>query len=191
MKRLVIAVDCDDVLVSTIPFFVNTYNKVHGTNVPIGQSYADKDVWQADTPLLESRLAALMDTDEYRALRPTQDVVDVLTELAKHHELHVVTSRRENERELTQAMLDRELPGIFTSLEFVGFEGSKGDVCRRLGADILIDDNAGHLSDAIAKGLSPSGVILFGDYPWTKKTDDIMHHCATWGEVQKVIDGRV
>ncbi len=192
MKRLVIAIDCDDVLVNTTHFFVDAYNKEYGTSVQLAQAHDESfDIWQADKELLASRLSQLMDTEAYRMLGPRLDEVVVLKELAESHELHVVTARREGEREATQAMLDRYVPGIFTSLEFVGFEGSKGGVCKKISADILIDDNARHLHDALGHGLPEGGAILFGAYEWNAPNPDYhdgLISCHDWDSVKSVIE---
>ena len=191
MKRLVIAVDCDDVLVRTTPYFIEAYNRIYGTSVTLAQAHDDTDVsWGADRATLEARLAQLMDTDEYRLLAPTSEEVATLRMLADHHELHVITARRPEERTVTQRMIDTYLPGIFTSLELVGFTGSKGEVCARIKANVLIDDNARHLDDAIKKGIPHEGALLFGGYPWNTEVDapiDVIR-CDTWSDVQREIE---
>lgn len=191
MKKLVIAVDCDDVLVATTPWFVDTYNKRYGTQATLAQARdADPLIWGAEEQEVIARWTALTDEDEYKRLKPDTNEVRVLKELAEHHELHLVTARKEVERAFTQDMLDKELRGVFQSMEFVGWEGSKGEVCRRLSADVLIDDNANHLHDAIACGLPKGGALLFGAYPWN--ANDVEHpelrHCHNWGDVKKAID---
>lgn len=191
MKHLVIAVDCDDVLIPTTPWFVDRYNKVYKTNVTLADAHTDSDViWGATHDEMLQRFAQMMETDDYKKLGPSSEEVAVLQELARHHELHLVTARQEPERAATQAVLDRDLPGVFTSMEFVGWQGSKGDICKRIGADVLVDDNARHLHNAIEQGLPVGGALLFGTYPWN--TDDATHanliQCSAWSDVKKVID---
>ncbi len=191
MKRLVIAVDCDDVLVPTTPFFVEAYNKRYGTSVRLEHAHiADDNIWGVTHAVMLERFNEMVQTDTYRALGPSDIEVEVLKRLAKNHELHVVTARKEEEREFTQAMLDLKLPGVFKSLDLVGWTGSKGEVCRRIGADVLIDDSARHLHDAIELGLPKGGAILFGEYPWNAA--DSMHEdlfvCKSWPEVQQMIE---
>ena len=191
MRRLVIAVDCDDVLVPSTPFFIDNYNKLYGTSLSLEDAHTgSEDSWQADRVLIEDRLAQLMETEEYKLLAPSEEAIRVLRELAEHHDLHVVTARREQEREMTQRMLDYILPGVFHSLDTVGWTGSKGEVCQRLCADILIDDSARHLHDAIACGMPKQGAILFGEYPWNRndgKHEDLTV-CPDWLVVKVVVD---
>ena len=192
MRRLVIAVDCDDVLVQTTPFFVNAYNETYGTSVPLADARdGSSPAWGglADEVIIE-RWGRLVQTEGYKNLQPDPLEALVLHELAKHHELHLVTARKENERQFTQEMLDRELAGVFTSMEFVGWGGSKGEVCKRIGADVLIDDSANHLYDALDQGLPAGGAILFGDYPWNSADHghDKLVHCLDWSNVKAAVD---
>lgn len=191
MKRLVIAIDCDDVLVATTPFFIEAYNKKYGTSIQLSEVNSESfDVWQADAEEIGRRLGELMETDEYQLLAPTTHEIEALRELAQYHELHLVTARKELEREMTQAMLDRELAGVFTSMQFVGWTGSKGEVCKQLGAHMLIDDNVRHLHDAMKNGIPSSGVVLYGDYAWNTpddKSSEILR-CATWADVKLVVE---
>jgi len=188
MRKLIIAVDCDDVLVRTTPFFVDAYNRKYGTKVTLAGAHEGDEIWETDRATLDGRFAALMNTDEYRTLAPSTEEVAVLTALAKDHELHVITARRPHERAFTQLTLDTYLPGVFTSLELVGFTGSKGGVTEKLNADVLIDDNVRHLQDAIQHGLPAEGALLFGDYPWNADVKDEMIRCHTWDEVKTEID---
>src|SRR5688572_2869352 len=128
MKRLVIAVDCDDVLVRTTPFFLDAYNAKYGTSVTLAETQDEHlPSWNAAPEVVNQRWVGLMDTDGYRQLGPDPEVATILRELAKHHELHLITARMEEEREFTAEMLERELKGVFTSMEFVGWTGSKGE----------------------------------------------------------------
>ncbi|HET8884179.1 MAG TPA: hypothetical protein VFM68_01775 [Candidatus Saccharimonadales bacterium] len=187
-----IAVDCDDVLVATTPYFIDAYNKAHGTNIPLDQSHDGSEaVWGAHRELQVKRLDALTKTEEYRELGPTRDEVAILRELSSIHSFHLVTARKQDELELTQRMLERDLPGVFASLDFVGWTGSKGEVCRRIEANVLIDDNFRHLQDAVKHGLPKNGAILFGDYPWNNESDESlagMRRCVDWNEVKVAIN---
>lgn len=192
MRRLVIAVDCDDVLVATTPFFVDAYNQRHGTKAVLAEARdAHAISWAAEPNVVVERWGELTELDGYKQLGPDPEEAMVLRELARHHELHLITARQEHERVFTRAMLDREFEGVFSSMEFVGWEGSKGEVCKRIGADVLIDDASKHLYDAIDHGLDAEGMILFGDYPWntqdTGRPEQLVR-CENWSAVKARID---
>lgn len=191
MKRLVIAIDCDDVLVQTTPWFVDKYNQIYGTNVALADAHTNSDdIWQATHSEMLNRFSEMLQADDYRRLGPSQEEISILEYLASRHELHLVTARQESERMATEAMIERDIPGIFTSLQFVGWQGSKGDICHKIGADVLVDDNARHLHDAIGRGLPVGGGLLYGAYPWN--SGDASHKdllpCSTWFDVKNAID---
>ena len=215
MTKRIIAVDCDDVLVETTPFFVTTYNKLYGTNATLAQSQTvSPEIWGAAEPIVNQRWTDMTFLDGYRQLAPNPDEAIILRELARNYELHLVTARSEREREFTIEMLDRELAGVFSDMHFVGWGNSKGEVCESIGADMLIDDNAGHIEDAIHHGLARRAAILYGDYPWNwayrmqqrhqqqqqqqnqnhqhQHQHQHQHHavasCANWPEVKQYID---
>jgi len=189
VKRLVIAIDCDDVLVQTTPFLVNSYNRIYGTNATLAQSCDPAyDIWQADEDLQMERWGKLIELEGYKDLSPDSREAHILRMLAREHELHLVTARNEHEREFTQSMLNRELEGVFTSMEFTGWQGSKGDVCESIRADVLIDDGFRHLASAYDCGISD--LIWFGNYPWqTEDSKDIpVRRCCDWREVEAEIE---
>jgi 5'(3')-deoxyribonucleotidase len=192
MKRLVIAVDCDDVLVATTPYFIAAYNTKFGTNITLENAHnGNEELWQATAELQVQRLDELTLTKEYLEIAPGSEEISVLKELSKVHSLHLVTARKPEELQRTQYMIDRNLPGVFTSIDLVGWAGSKGEVCRRIGADVLIDDSARHLHDAIEhQGLSKGGAILFGKYPWNEadSSHESLTHCYDWAGVKWAVD---
>jgi len=192
MRNLVIAIDCDDVLMATTPYFVEAYNAVYGTAVNIATSHIDgEEVWGVSRDVQFQRLGELTKTEEYFNLAPSQEEVDVINELSGNHSLHLVTARRPEELELTQTMINRDLPGLFTSFDFVGWTGSKGEVCERIGATVLVDDSVRNLVDAFKHGVPMEGLLLFGDYPWNQEIPDYLagvKRCRDWNEVRSAID---
>lgn len=193
MERLVIAIDCDDVLVPTTKFFVDAYNKEYGTNAALAHSHgatsSSSDVWGADEEEVIRRWGLLTETDEYKALGPDPVEAAILRRLAECHELHLVTARKEDEREFTQEMLSRELKGVFTAMEFVGWQGSKGQVCQQLKADVLIDDSLRNLMSA--HECKVRSLLWFGEYEWqapASTAPEGITQCANWPEVEAEIE---
>ena len=187
MRKLVIAVDCDDVLVATLPYFVAEYNRQFGTTVDLRNAHERGAHWGADDQTVLERFTSFLELDSYKALSPSDEERAALIELAKHHELHVITARRPEERSFTQYMLDRDFPGVFSSLELVGFTGSKGEVCRRLNATVVIDDNERHLNDAVKHGVPEEGALLFGEYPWNTPAARGRVRCKDWPSVVREV----
>ncbi|MDB5163341.1 MAG: hypothetical protein JWO54_599 [Candidatus Saccharibacteria bacterium] len=191
MRSLVIAIDCDDVLVATTPYFISAYNNAFGTKVSVAQSRDEsEEIWAASRDLRLERLDELTKTDEYFKIAPTSEESAVLQELSSDHSLHLVTARRREEHERTKRMIDRDLPGVFTSLDFGGTDGSKGEVCQRIGADVLIDDSIYNFEDALQRGMTKADMILFGDYPWNTDIPESLEgirRCRDWDEVREAV----
>ncbi len=191
-RRLIIAIDCDDVLISTTPYLVDEYNRLYKTHVTIGGSHdSGSGAWGSeDKKVILGRLTDIQASKEYAVLQPFDDAISAVRRLAAHHELHLVTARDEAITEVTMTMLNDYLHKCFMSVEHVGDGGlSKGEVCKRLHADILIDDNVKHLTSALEHGLTLGGALHFGDYPWNRSeaSPEGVVRCDNWDEVEQKV----
>lgn len=190
-RRLVIAIDCDDVLIETTCFLVESYNKKFGTDVTLEHAHKPNNIeWGTDDDeLMLGRLSKLQQTDEYARIEPIVEVVATVGRLAKEHELHLITARDGSVEAVTMAMLNKYLAGCFTTIEHVGKTRSKGEVCHRIGADVLIDDNIHYLMSAIENGLPLGGALHFGYYPWNQldKPVEGVIECRDWEAVEREV----
>ena len=191
-RRLVIAIDCDDVLIESTVFLVDAYNENFGTSVTLEHAHsAGSDQWGVqDTSLILERLTAFQHTAEYAKITPIKEAIDAVRLLAKQHELHLVTARDKSAEKVTMTMLDEYLKDCFTTIEHVGKDRPKGEVCEEIGADVLIDDNLKHLVDALEHGMAPGGPIRFGQYPWNQSEElpSGIVACHDWSAVLREID---
>ena len=188
MRQLVIAVDCDDVLVPSTQKIVALYNQQYGTNVQLDGAHVSKNPdWQASREDIAERIYDIQLMNEYVEMLPFDDAIRCCRELMRNHELHLVTARPGRIMHTTLAMLEKYFPGVFTEIEHVGLDGSKGEVCQRLKADVLIDDNYKHLVSARECGVD--SLVWFGDYPWQTQVDASggAMRCRSWYEVQDEI----
>lgn len=186
-RRLVIAIDCDDVLIESTTFLVDAYNAKFGTKVTVERAHDPRnEEWGTlDYGLILERLSILQHTVQYAEIQPLPEAVSAVLDLAKNHELHLITARDKSVERVTMAMLDQYLPNCSTSIEHVGKDRSKGEVCKVLGADILIDDNMKHLIDGLAHGMPSGGALHFGDYPWNSSEvlPEGIVACSDWEAV--------
>lgn len=179
MKQLVIAVDCDDVIVETMPVIVRHYNETYVTNLTLADVYSKNlTAWGVDNE--DEAIRRVNDFMEKHAesLKPLQHAVDTLVELSQRHEMHLITGRADFLQQATEQWVERHLPGLFTSIEFTNYvvisdqvhtSRTKLEVCQQIKADILIDDHIHHASQVAAGGIT---VLLFGAYPWN--TSDVI-----------------
>ena len=170
-RKLVIAFDCDDVLVPTSHKLLEAYDKEYGTNVDPVYLYEEHPSWGA---LHGDAVRRVLDLHKQKVVvnaAPLPEVVAAIKGLHKAgHELHVVTGRHEFQTEDTLMQLEKYFPGIFTSVEFTSYFGAasrnKADVCQGLGVDIFIDDHVDHCNSVSRGGIT---TILYGDYPWNDR----------------------
>lgn len=189
MRRLVIAIDCDDVLLPSTPELIRMYNAQYGTHVSLeGAHTADNPAWEADARDARRRIFDLQHSTQYGEIVPYNDAIAACSRLAQAHELHLVTARPDELTRVTERMLKQYFGDVFSSIEHVGLDASKGEVCRRIAADVLIDDNLKHLEDA--QNCSVPYTLWFGDYPWNQQVHDRtgIHRCGDWSAVEQEID---
>lgn len=123
---------------------------------------------------------------------------EALTRLRNSCDLVVVTSRQHVIQDVTLEWIDRHYPELFNEVYFgnhfalEGVSRKKSDICKSIGAGVLIDDNPGYAIDCANSGIN---VLLFDwdmSYPWSKFPDSKeMHPLITvvrdWDEVETAI----
>jgi 5'(3')-deoxyribonucleotidase len=192
MKYRAIAIDCDDVVVETAQCIVDYYNKTYGTKLAFGDIYT-KDLQRLNVPDIATaigRMEVYLESEDCRLLSPSGEAIAVMKRLARRYKLHIVTGRSSRIEAATRDMLQRHLPGILTSVTFTNFFNHKvthkADVCREIGADLLIDDHLPHVLPAAQAGID---TLLFGSYPWNQ-TDQLppnTRRVRSWREVAELL----
>lgn len=138
------------------------------------------------------RVSDFLRSDAHASIIPEAEAIEGVRQLARRHELHLVTGRASFLENLTKQMLDRYFTDCFTSIEHTNFiisstsqavRRSKGEVCKALGANLLIDDHVHHGRSVLDAELEQ--VIVFGDYPWSREEAlaEKMVRCANWDSV--------
>lgn len=193
MKKAVISVDCDDVLVASASYIVNQHNQRFGTSLTADDFYGgDTNKWRGDSATITQRITDIMLAPGFRRVLPVEGAVDVMRELSDEYEFHVVTGRDSVMTEVTQAMIATFFEGLINQTHFTGWytggPKTKADVCREIGAVWHIDDHPHHIEVVTAAGI-PS--ILFGEYIWTRdaKPHDLVYRAANWQEIKEIIRG--
>jgi 5'(3')-deoxyribonucleotidase len=191
MERLVLAVDCDDVLLSSQKEILRQYNLRWNTNVLLENTYAAaNEAWQADPATIAERIYDIQLSKDYGDMVPFPDAIEVCRRLATQHELHMVTARPDRIMPVTTVMVEQYFDGVFSKIEHIGLSGNKGDVCHNLKASVLIDDNVHHLKTAAQCGVPH--LVWFGDYAWQSGSTEGLEirRCRDWYEVEAEI-GRI
>ena len=83
MKKLVFAIDCDDVLINASEYIVTAYNQLYGTNVQLETAHSSANpAWQADRTEVFRRLHHIQQGEGFTAIPPRSDALEHGVELA-------------------------------------------------------------------------------------------------------------
>ena len=173
-----IAVDVDDVLVPLAKTFYDYHNKKFGTNIngeTLGHYRWDTHMGISLKESVE-RVQEFYATDVFKNMPVFENARETLKELAKSHELIVISSRFGFAKEFTREWINREFPGIFSNIIFSAeyhYEEEykkaknlkeKAFVCLDNKVDIIIEDSLTHSLECAKRGIK---VILL-DKPWNQ-----------------------
>ncbi|XP_022898182.1 uncharacterized protein LOC111411799 isoform X2 [Olea europaea var. sylvestris] len=174
-EKIMVAVDVDEVLGN----FVSALNQFIANRYSMNHSVSEYHVYEFFKIWNCSR-----DEGSRRALQ----------KLSKFCNLSVVTSRQNAIKEHTVEWIERYYPGLFMEIQFGnhfsldGQSRPKSDICKSLGAKVLIDDNPRYAIECAEVGIK---VLLFdyeNSYPWSKMESVNRHPLVTkvhnWEEVE-------
>jgi len=194
-----IAVDLDDVLSASAEGFVAFSNEQWGTTLT-AEEYSEEwaVVWGCSLEEAQRRSDLFHQSGAVDGYKHFPHAIPVLRALAKRFDMSVVTSRQSLLQPKTDSWLDRHFTGIFQEIHYAGMwdtddhvehalKQTKADVCQRIGANYLIDDQLKHCI-----GVAECGVkaILFGDYRWNRAVElpPGVTRAATWDDVARYFD---
>jgi len=168
-----IAIDLDDVLCSFIAEFLKWYNPQHQTD------WQFEDVVDYHWPnfmhiTVEQAIQDVHDfflTDKFANLPVMPGAKEFIEKLAQEHELYIVTARQYIAEATTYTWLEQNFPSVFRGVLFANhysMDGSpaltKGELCRQVGCELIIDDDGRHLDSLTKHGIK--AVII--DKPWNQ-----------------------
>lgn len=193
MQREVIAVDMDDVVVETAQAIIDHVNTNYGASMTIERFYTrDPAPWGApDIDTAVRRVNSYLETEDYFQNTPIKESITALRAIKKIHKLYIVTGRPDFTELATRQWLEEHLPDLFEDVVFTNYFNpekvrTKGDICRELGATVLVDDHIDHCISALEAEVKP---LLFGRYPWndTEELPEGIIRVDHWPGVEKLL----
>lgn len=196
-EKIVLAVDIDEVLgnfVSAInQFIADRYSSHH--SVSEYHVYEFAKIWNCSKDEANIRVHEFFDSPYFKtAIHPIPGAQQALENLSKVCNMSIVTSRQYAIQDHTIQWIETHFPGLFQKIHFGnhfalnGKSISKSEICRSLGAEVLIDDNPTYAIECAEAGIK---VLLFdyeNSYPWSKTELVNGHPLVTrvhnWGEVE-------
>lgn len=200
-RRMKIAVDIDDVVADSLEATRLWANRKAGVDLQPHHYHVDEDYWSYYNRIWASH--GIPETINFEVF--TQDLaaglIDTplvagaafaIKELNKQHDIVLITSRDPaQERATRQWLADNlgdDIPLYFAKNPLVNAgAASKGELCVRLGVELLIDDNLSNCQSAVDHGID---AVVFGFYGWNEKSEPHLVRCRDWPAVVEYVDGR-
>lgn len=173
-KKKNIAVDLDEVLfpfVSPFCAYINKHHLLKDRTISEDDfhNYNFADILNVSNERSNEIVDAFQNSDEFKNLHPIDGAVEYIKKLTKTYNLFIVTSRKIEIKEQTEAIIKKYFDGMFISITFGNQYGSnhkkksKIDICDSLKCVLLIDDNINYVKQM---SNANKNAILFGSYPW-------------------------
>jgi len=163
-----IVVDIDEILADLLHSFVRWHNAEYGTHY-VWKDFHTYKLWDTldITPVETGIRVGKFFKDEglnIKLVKGSKEGIDKISRIAR---LHVVTGRNENNTILTKSWLDRYFPGKFSSIEFTSHYYKekpvrKSEICKKLKAKIIIEDDESHIIDCADNGIT----VIVLDRSW-------------------------
>ncbi|KAE8735274.1 Lysine-ketoglutarate reductase/saccharopine dehydrogenase bifunctional enzyme [Hibiscus syriacus] len=199
-EKIAVAVDVDEVLGN----FVSALNRFIADRYSLNHSVSEYHVyeffriWNCSRDEADIRVHEFFKTPYFKkGIHPLPGAQLALHKLSRFCNLSVVTSRQNVIKDHTIGWLEKHYPGLFQEIHFGnhfaldGKSRPKSEICRTLGAKILIDDNPRYALECAQVGIR---VLLFdyeNSYPWCKIQSVEDHPLVTkvhnWEEVERQI----
>lgn len=154
-----------------MPALVRFHNDNFDTTLEVGHffSYEFHDVWGGTYDQCQKKMEEFFASQHFKDIQPIPGALDALHQLKEVYDLQIVTSRQFFLEDCTRQWILEHFPDIFSEVHFgnhyatEGKKRSKLEICRAIGAFLLIDDSAKYAKECAEGGLP---VVLFGDYAW-------------------------
>lgn len=194
-----IAVDVDDVLAQSAVGLTTFSNAQWGTSLlPSDYDEHWANMWGVDIEEVKRRTQIFYDSGIVRDYPPMEGALDALRMLKQHYNLVILTSRGSAIRQDTLDWVEKHYKDIFSDVHLSGiwddialhkYEVTKTDICRRIGAEFLIDDQLKHCISANEAGITS---ILYGDYKWNHMADlpNGIERVDSWKQIEEYFEAR-
>jgi 5'(3')-deoxyribonucleotidase len=192
MSKPLIAVDIDDTLANSTETLITSVNDRFDVSIPREAYYKPGEYWgyynrvwvEHGLELKEDEIDEKMVVDRTQlALLPS--ALFVINKLKNRFNFVIITARNPERESMTKAWLAEMLPDISVDVHFSEAHRdesklTKGQICKKLGVEYLVDDNVGHCVGATKEGVTG---VLFGEYGWHQDAPDDLVRCKDWPAV--------
>lgn len=189
-----IAIDIDDTVADSTEALRRQVNSVLRANLTAEDYKQPGDYWGYYRSVWERHgIAEHLDFDalnqqmviDQSHVPLIEGAQEAVRQLARYAEVYIITSRDPSWEAATRQWFRDYFGHDDIQLHFCANHRdetaqTKGELCKELGVQLLIDDNASHCKTAIDKGVD---AILFGDYGWHYDVSFPITRIRTWDEI--------
>ncbi len=173
----VIAVDADEILAAFIDHFLIYHNEKYQTKVEKEKIYSFKldPIFKLTEVEFLRRMDEYYESGEVLNILPVEGSIEGINNLLeKGYRLEIVTARPPFFKELTIEWVSKHFPKKFEQIHFAfnpynsnSMKITKSQICKQIGAKVLIDDNIVNAQDCAENGIT----VYLMDAPWNQTED--------------------
>ncbi len=193
MKKRVIALDIDDVLIHFYDGITRYHNALYGTTLTRKEltTYHFEQLWKCPREEMVRRVMEYYHSKEHELIEAIEGVHAALTRHKRRFRYVCITARPDSVRAHTLPILERHFPKLITSAHFLGHlelgstnARSKAEVCHEIGAVLLVEDSLYNAEIAAKAGIP----VLLIDTPWnqTPHLHALIRRVFDWNEIDAV-----
>ncbi len=188
-----IGIDFDDVAVDTFTELLSFCNQQYGEQFHMEQfvAFGQDSVWNINEEACHLRFLAFDNSEARKNIRPMPGAQQVIMQLARIHELHIITARPVEIAPGTHEIIDEHFPQAFKGVHFCGSDNNpsyrrpKSLVCQEIEVALHIEDHPETAIKCVAEGIK----ILLFDRPWNRSAPEhqLITRVHSWNEIFKIL----
>lgn len=194
MKK-VIAVDADEILAAFLEHFLIYHNSRYETNLSKADVFSFKleELFGIPEDEVLSRMNSYYEEGEVLKIEVVPGAIEGVNNLLKKgYELQIITARPPFYKEVTVEWVGKHFPDKFKQIHFAfnpfnknSEKLTKAQICKQIGAKVLIDDNLVNALDCAKNGI----LVYLMDAPWNQVEDlpSNIVRVKSWSEIVSLL----
>ena len=177
-----IGIDIDEVITETNAEFTNFYNIRTGSSLAMCDfyTYTLSEVLKCTKEEARRIFDEFYNSAHFDNISPVEGSIGSIKKLLKEHEIYLITARPLSYKQKTERWFKTYLPEIKNSIIYPGKAKTKAEVCKRLGIELIIEDNIKYSLECITAGLK----VILPTKPWNRYLiDNDIIRVNSWIEI--------